>query len=94
MWRLGGWDGAWRLLILIAGTVALPAVFGTGWRAVWDWSALFIGLAFVVIPALCLVHVGVTIVVARIRSGRACAIALASLVVPFGYFAVAYVMLT
>jgi hypothetical protein len=50
---------AWVLaLAVVAGTVAaelLPVVFGTGDRASWDWSFVYITLRFVLLPVVSVV---------------------------------------
>jgi hypothetical protein len=80
-----GWRGAWILLAGTAIALALPLVFGTGWHAAWDWSIPFVTLVFVVLPALSVVHIGLTVLLVRQLSGRRRTIEMASLAVPVSY---------
>ncbi len=86
--HLAGWQGARYLLLFIAFAIALPVVFGTGRDATRDWSAQFIGLVFVALPALSLAHIGLTVRLVWQLSGRQRAIEVASLLVSVGYLMV------
>jgi hypothetical protein len=53
------------VLFLVGGTVgteALPAVFGSGFAATWDWGLPYVTMRFILLPATALVVLGGTIV--------------------------------
>lgn len=87
MIQVWGVGGAIKLFVLMAVAIAVPLVFGTAERALWDWSLPFITLVFVVLPALSLVHLILTpFAAASFRGGRRLAEA-GSMLVPLAYLA-------
>ena len=49
-WLCGG------LVVVAVGTELLPVIFGTGSKAWWDWSFLYVSLRFVLLPLFCVAH--------------------------------------
>lgn len=55
---LSGWRPFVSVIVLFLANELIPAVFGTGKQAIWDWSFLFVTLRFIVVPCLALLHFG------------------------------------
>lgn len=92
MRALAGWRGAGILAALAAIAIALPLAFGTGdtgEHATWDWSFPFVTILFVVLPVLSVLNALLTLVLARMLTGRGRWIELASLAVPGAILAAA-----
>jgi hypothetical protein len=62
-----GWSGLLAIALIQAFAQMLPIVFGTGERATWDWSFLFVTFRFVVVPVLVLAYIGATLTAAAKR---------------------------
>ena len=45
-----GWTIAIAIPVLAVATELMPAAFGSGEKAAWDWSFLFVTMKFVVLP--------------------------------------------
>lgn len=84
---LAGWRGAAIIASLAAVALGLPLVVGTSDHTLWDWGFLFVTIVFVMLPIMSLLHVGLTVVLARTLSGRERWIELTSVIVPCAYFA-------
>ena len=55
---LSGRPMAVGIVLAALATEMLPVVFGTGDRAVVDWSFLYVTSKFIVLPVLCFLHIG------------------------------------
>jgi hypothetical protein len=82
---LAGWRGAGILASGMVCTLVIPVVFGTGYHAVWDWSALWMILFFAALPLLAIFNAVSTVLVVLLGYRRA--FELASLTVPLTYLA-------
>lgn len=82
MIQVWGVGGALKLVVLIAVTAAMPL---SGASASFDWSPLFIALAFFAVPVLCVVHLVLTPFAAAHFHSRRRIVEAASMVVPLGY---------
>jgi hypothetical protein len=56
-----GWHGLAAIALTALLNELLPVIFGTGYKAIWDWSFLFVTLRFIVVPCLALLYIGVTL---------------------------------
>jgi hypothetical protein len=65
--RVAGWKALMGICAVFVLHELLPAVFGSGERASWDWSFIFVTLHFIIVPLAALLCLGANVAVATRR---------------------------
>ena len=63
------WPAAISIVVVLFITEILPVVFGTGERAIVDWSFAYVTMRFILIPIACVLHIAANVIKAFTAHG-------------------------